>query len=159
MPAISSADQFQVLRDGKLFLPSSGVYLSLQGYCLEHCRPSNHTIAIICQPQQQPQESKSSSVTAAATTTTTGECHLDSRENLYTAGMVTSAAALGLTLLVYTVLPELRNAPGRNLLCLASALMMAYLLLIVIRLGGGSHAWPKWLCIGAGAGRRCRFAF
>ena len=54
MPAISSADQFQVLRDGKLFLPSSGVYLSLQGYCLEHCRPSNHTVAIICQPAVWP---------------------------------------------------------------------------------------------------------
>ena len=131
MPAISSTDQFKVLRDGRLFLPSSNVYLSLEGYCLEHCRPSNHTIAIICQPQPQQQ--------------------CNEKEKVYTAGMLTSVAALGLTLLVYVALPELRNAPGRNLLCLASALMCAFSILAAIRLGGGSHAWPKWLCIGAGA--------
>ena len=47
-------------------------------------------------------------------------------------------------------LHTLPDVAGRNLFCLASSLMVAYVALVAIRLGGGSHAWPKWACISAG---------
>lgn len=135
MPAISSGiaaddEHFQVLSDGRLFLPSLSV--EVEEYCLEQCFPSLRFIAIACfLPGKE------------------ANCH-EVREAIYTVAMSLSALSLALILVVYLSLPELMNAPGRNLFCLALSLMMAYVVLVALRLGGGSHAWPKWACIGAG---------
>ena len=70
------------------------------------------------------------------------------REMACTIGMVISVASLVLTLLVYIALSELRTGPGKNLICLAASLLLAYTFLVALRLF--SDAWPKWTCIPAG---------
>ena len=70
------------------------------------------------------------------------------REMACTIGMIISVASLVLTLMVYVALSELRTGPGKNLICLAASLLLAYTFLVALRLF--SDAWPKWTCIPAG---------
>ena len=45
---------------------------------------------------------------------------------LYPAVMSVSCLSLVVTIAVYSMLPELRNLPGKNLICLSGSLLMAF---------------------------------
>jgi hypothetical protein len=131
-------DQYRLLQNGSLFLPMLNIHLGHKNdhrdYCLEQCIPSGMVVVIVCS-----QEGMSGHDVP--------DCRR--REIIYSVAMCVSVACLASTLLVYMALPELRNAPGKKLVCLASSLLVAYVLLVAIRLFGGSQAWPKWVCISA----------
>ena len=45
---------------------------------------------------------------------------------LYPAVMSLSCICLALTIAVYSALPELRNLPGKNVVCLSASLLLAF---------------------------------
>ncbi len=59
----------------------------------------------------------------------TGRCD-DFKFRLYPAVMSVSCVSLLITIAVYALLPELRNLPGKNLICMSSSLLMAFACLI-----------------------------
>ena len=144
MPTISSGgrrnnreenDEEELIRllpDGQLFLPRSSVYVALDDYCLEQCMPSQNFVAILCMPLHA---------------LDTSPCGF--RQITYTVAMAISALSLAAIVLVYVLIPDLRNAPGRVLLAHVTALMVAYAVLVSIRLGR-AETWPRWLCVSAG---------
>lgn len=125
------ADRFELVADGRLHL--SGAFLGPSHYCVEECDISGMHVAVVCIDGRR------------------FKCGFF-RELLYTVAMCVSALGLALTLAVYLAIAELRNAPGKNLVCLASALLLAYVVLVASRLlsshNRGSH--NKWVCTAAG---------
>lgn len=55
--------------------------------------------------------------------------------------MILSVPFLLLTLLVYAVLPELRNVNGKSLMCYLASLAAAYALLAFLQLRPGTANW------------------
>ena len=57
-----------------------------------------------------------------------------------------SSVALFLTILVYGIIPELNNLPGKILLCLSLTFLGAMSLLLMIQLIGSIYIIPKLFC-------------
>jgi hypothetical protein len=63
---------------------------------------------------------------------------------MFPIGMLLSTVFMALTLVVYGLLPELRNLHGKCLMCHVACLLMAYLSLSIVQLG--TNILPEWLC-------------
>jgi G protein-coupled receptor Mth (Methuselah protein) len=63
---------------------------------------------------------------------------------MYPIGMLLSSVFMGITLVVYALLPELRNLHGKCLMCHVACLFFAYLSLSLVQLG--TSLIPAWLC-------------
>lgn len=63
---------------------------------------------------------------------------------MFPIGMLLSTVFMALTLVVYGLLPELRNLHGKCLMCHVACLLMAYLSLSIIQLG--TSILPEWMC-------------
>ncbi len=162
-------DEYKLLASGYLYLPRLGLYLSngvsspSRDYCLEEIVERDHVSVVVCTfPGMSGHDDNVHSMDNNSTTTNQDMFSCDVREVLLTGAMIASILGLAITLLVYIRLPELRNLPGKNLVSMCLSLLVGYALLATIRLVGGSHAMPKYLCIMSGmlgccAATNCHF--
>jgi len=63
---------------------------------------------------------------------------------MFPIGMLLSTVFMTITLIVYALLPELRNLHGKCLMCHVGCLLLAYLSLSVVQLG--TDVLPDWIC-------------
>ena len=133
---MAAKEPFKLLQDGRLYLVTMNKFTMLnhRDYCLERTSgPTQALFAVVC---------------LSTFTTNTTDCQLPNA--LLNCGMIISVISLLSLLVVLSTLTELRTGPMKNLECLALSLVLAYTLLVTLRLFSGSHEWPKWTCIGTG---------
>lgn len=133
---MAAKEPFKLLQDGRLYLVTMNKFTMLnhRDYCLERTSgPTQALFAVVCL-----------SIFASNAT----DCQLPNA--LLNCGMIISVISLLSLLVVLSTITELRTGPMKNLECLALSLVMAYTLLVTLRLFSGSHEWPKWTCIGTG---------
>ena len=70
--------------------------------------------------------------------------------SFYPALLCLSCVGLAATILVYLLLPELRNLPGKNSLSVAGSLLGAFLLLVLEQVYVSVDSVTWWICIGLG---------
>jgi hypothetical protein len=76
------------------------------------------------------------------------------RSIIYPVAMITSCFGLLVTIVVYVALPDLRNVPGKILLCLSLSLLTAYSLLATVQILTNKQNFPKCLCFAVGESRK-----
>ena len=130
-------DDFRLLADGRLWLPNSDHYFQAlpQEYCVEifSSETTMKTVRVaVCNIVRIPD-------------TTDDVCGL--RLMLFPALLSLSCAALSITILVYILVPDFANLPGRILLCMSVTLLGAMALLLIVQLTESFQMLPGSLCV------------
>nr|CAD7578977.1 unnamed protein product [Timema californicum] len=113
-------DHYFLLEDGALFLPNlDNNTLDSSQFCIELINSTGRIMPLVCFPE--------------------ADAVLASNEEeavtlMYPVGMLLSEPFLLVTVLVYALIPELRNLHGKSLMCHVSSLLTAYLFLSVMQL-------------------------
>uniref|UniRef100_A0A8D8Q9Y2 G-protein coupled receptor Mth2 n=1 Tax=Cacopsylla melanoneura TaxID=428564 RepID=A0A8D8Q9Y2_9HEMI len=109
-PKKSTNDTYYISNDALLHYPSGQKFFTAKDYCVEYFIKSDSLTPMICF-EKQPEIKLS-----------------------YTIGMSISIICLLITLLVYAIIPELRNLHGLCLMCHITSLIFAYLFLVSIQI-------------------------
>ena len=72
------------------------------------------------------------------------------RDIIFPTALVISSIGLIITIVVYVGLPELRNTPGKILLSMSAALLVAYTTLTTVQILGGRLKLPDCVCYATG---------
>ncbi|XP_076061151.1 uncharacterized protein LOC143036967 [Oratosquilla oratoria] len=136
-PTQSEVDRYTLLQNGSIFLPAVNRSFPATRYCMDHKTTNGTTVeplALFCF-----HEHPVAAVTGCDVTSTT----------IYPIAMIISCLFLFVTLAVYISLPDLRERiHGKCLVSHVSALLVAYVTLIVTQLGIKSLSMN--LCIANG---------
>nr|CAD7406902.1 unnamed protein product [Timema cristinae] len=109
-------DRYFLLEDGSLFLPNlDNNTLDSSQFCIELINSTGKIIPLMCFPVLASNEE-------------------DAVILMYPIGMLLSEPFLLVTVLVYALIPELRNLHGKSLMCHVSSLLTAYLFLSAMQL-------------------------
>ncbi|XP_022197924.2 G-protein coupled receptor Mth2 [Nilaparvata lugens] len=125
-PHKDSLDEFVVLPNGSLLVPfQTPPLLQITDYCLDLFETPSGPVALplICfssSDEQSPDFWKKLALT------------------VYPMGLLLSVPFLLVTLLIYALIPELRDTRGKSLCCHISCLILAYIALATVQLGGPS---------------------
>ncbi|XP_054290645.1 probable G-protein coupled receptor Mth-like 3 [Macrosteles quadrilineatus] len=111
-------DQHYLLVDGRINFMDSD-HLEVSNYCLESMNGSDEIRTFVCLP-----DSAGDEVTRA-------------QQFLYPLGMIISMPCLLITIVVYSILPALRNLHGKCLVCQCTCLLLTYIGLTIAYLKGG----------------------
>jgi hypothetical protein len=129
-PEENIEDQFSLLLSGILSAPAEGNF-TVAEYCIEAFEDEEAILPLLCLQEE------------AHPATYGTEIYL-----MYPIGLIISVPFLFATFFAYAVISELRNLHGKCLMCHVSILLIAYVFLAIIQLGGDelSHEF----CISCG---------
>ncbi|XP_059482444.1 G-protein coupled receptor Mth2-like [Neocloeon triangulifer] len=125
-PDESPDDKFTLLANGDLKFLAEEEPIDVSMYCVEHFGDVDYVSAILCFPEEPSNQVEGALI------------------NVYAVGMLLSTVFIAITLLVYVLLPQLRNLHGKCLMCHVGCLLAAYLSLSIVQLG--TETIPGWLC-------------
>lgn len=132
-PRYDSSDEFHVLRNGSLRAPYLFPYLlEPNEYCLEVFEDPDteegEVLPLVCFPQSP-------------------NNHPPSRLAyiMYPIGLLISVPFLIVTMMVYCLIPELRDLHGKSLVCYVLCLTVAFIFLAAVQLGG--ETFNQQLCV------------
>jgi hypothetical protein len=122
-PTLRSQDRYQLLLDGRLYLPGLDMILTGMNprqFCIEEFVNGGdfRLGALVCNVDGLDNVPEVGGGER-------GPCD-ELKFRLYPAVMSVSCLSLVVTIAVYSLLPELRNLPGKNLICLSGSLLMAF---------------------------------
>nr|CAD7444378.1 unnamed protein product [Timema bartmani] len=118
-PEVYPDDRYFLLEDGSLLLPNlDNNTLDSSQFCIELINGTRNIMPFMCFPE-------------ADTVLASNE---DAVTLMYPIGMLLSEPFLLVTVLVYALIPELRNLHGKSLMCHVSSLLTAYLFLSMMQL-------------------------
>lgn len=127
-PSESYDDRFFLLPNGSLHVPALSVSLDQNSFCMDYFADMGAVLPLVCfEPE---------SVVSKVMYTS------------YPVGMIISTVFMIITLIVYSLLPELRNLHGKLLMCHVASLLVAYVTLTLVQLASSIIA--GWLCITSG---------
>jgi G protein-coupled receptor Mth (Methuselah protein) len=130
-------DEYKLLNDGRLWLPNVKYYYnpSPQEYCIEIFRAEDADTILrvaVCNIDRKVEHPEDEM------------CEV--RLVVFPILLFLSSVALFLTILVYGIIPEFKNLPGKILLCLSLTLLGAMSILLLIQLIGSIDVIPKPFC-------------
>ena len=131
-------DEYRLLRDGRLWLPKIDHFYhpSPQGYCVEMFKIDDVAPVlrvVVC------------NLTTNANQMEDEMCEV--RLVLFPILLFLSCLALSLTILVYGIIPEFKNLPGKILLCMSLTLLGAMSLLLLMQMIGSTENIPNPVCV------------
>jgi hypothetical protein len=121
-------DRFFLLPNGSLHVPALKANLDHNAFCMDYFEDPGAVFPLLCFEQE--------SIATKVMYTS------------YPVGMIISTIFMIITLIVYALLPELRNLHGKLLMCHVSSLLVAYIALALVQLG--SSVIADWLCVTTG---------
>lgn len=131
-PSTNAEDTNYITPRGHVFLPGikgdGDLYYDTSNYCLDKVDDNEHIHTFLC----------------VAASNEVAKFTLRIQE----IGMILSSPLLLATLIIYAVLPDLRNLPGKCLMCNVASMLTAYLALPVLQVTGA--VLPQIWCVSLG---------
>jgi len=132
-------DGFMLTTDGSLYLNGDGERVPETGYCVEYYAAAGPQVDAGLQAYVCPSDE---------TLTTAEDTRGSWKYFVFLAGFVPSVVCLTLTLLVYAILPSLRNVHGYYVMCYVACLLVSFICLMILQ--WAQEEMSSHLCILSG---------